>query len=697
MASPQSPNTVAYLLIAAPPADPRAPVMADALRAFGWQVWVADSPEHAAQAAPGAYACIILLTATQWNNPISSAAVLANPLRLVPVLAEPMMVPSGRWTTPPIPINGNPAEVARSIMGALRLQPTSGALTGNAGQPPMSGPLPMGPPSSMAPPQAGPPPMGPSSSMAPPQAGPPPMGPPSSMAPPQAGSPPMGPPNGSADAFLNSPSVGMSPSAPPTSDHYGSAAIAERPPARAVPGMARDGRAASPYARISELSAKIPVLAKSALATRRRSLVAGGAVLVLVILALALIVPSQLANLGRQGNQNTQPYSAAVPGPGCDHGAALWQIPVKAPAIACQNGALVVTQPAGVNTAQEVFFRGVGNTFPANYHVQVEVTVTGGTAPSVGFEVHRQLPTGGDILLVSTAGIWQIASDSQSGASSRLGLGFLAQGATDYTLSADVYGTTIAFAIAGKTVATVADAAFTTTQAIALVLIDPQATGAVSAAFSHFSYAPLTAAGAPNPTPVTGKPNSYTANVPGPGCDTGGGVWEPPALYLGKSTTLHCTPAGLVISQAQDANLLGEARFFWTGAAFPANYQVATMIDLSQLNGGCAGFLTRTNAAQSGYSFAICQNGGWWIARVDAGGQPTLLTSGLVTLTSNLVAMQATLKGPALSLTLNGAAVGSASDATYTATSEIDLIAQTPQAVSGSVTFAGFTFTPQAG
>jgi len=104
----QSSNQSNYVLIVAAPGSEVASRLAEDLRQAGISVAQADTPEVASRAAL-APTCIAVLTPTTWNHPVVIAAVTARPARLIPVLAEPMPLPQGPWTSPPLAYDQNTA------------------------------------------------------------------------------------------------------------------------------------------------------------------------------------------------------------------------------------------------------------------------------------------------------------------------------------------------------------------------------------------------------------------------------------------------------------------------------------------------------------------------------------------------------------------------------------------------------------
>ncbi len=456
------------------------------------------------------------------------------------------------------------------------------------------------------------------------------------------------------------------------------------------------GQRAAPDTTLPVLVARLP-----------RALFVVIGVLVVVALGVAIVVPRTHQQRPKTViRSNAMAYTASAPGPNCDKNGANWQIPLNPQMSAvCQGDSLALTQKGDFTTLDEVFFQGLSATFPQSYQVQVHANITAGDDfTSVGFEVHRQLPLGGQVHMVSANGAWQVDRVASNGKDdTRLALGFLPAGSKSLDLSIQVLGPVMTFAIGGKTITTVTDSTFATTSAIALVLDNPGATKPISAVFSQFAYKPLA-----TPTTVSAQSiatataqavaasqTTYTAAVPGFGCDKGAGVWAPSTLYGDTSNDLKCASNGLEIDQSATAATAGEARFFGVNGVLANNYRISANIDLSGLHYGCAGFITRTDAAQGGYSFILCANGGWSIDLITDQGTQTALADGAVgPLTAGVLA--ATVSGSNLTLSLNGAVQKTVQDTTYGTTNYISLIAQTPQNVLGTAFFSNFTFAPNA-
>lgn|GEM_PF-2094648 len=210
---------------------------------------------------------------------------------------------------------------------------------------------------------------------------------------------------------------------------------------------------------------------------------------------------------------------------------------------------------------------------------------------------------GDDALTVGVDGNWEAVrfNDTTGVADTRFSIGFI-QPAKSFTLAAEVDGPLMTFSINGQKVTTVVDTTYPDGYGIDFGISDPDAKSPPSALFSHFVYTPLpdthvtTPATVATATAQAAKDDQapYMALVPGFGCDKGAGQWKP-ASQAQDYVTTHCLPNGLAVSQGASVQFAGRVSFYWLNGNFPANYKVKTRIDVSGLNGGCAGIVIRTN------------------------------------------------------------------------------------------------------
>lgn len=268
-------------------------------------------------------------------------------------------------------------------------------------------------------------------------------------------------------------------------------------------------------------------------------------------------------------------------------------------------------------------------------------------------------------------------------------------------LGAEVDGPRITFLINDQKVTTIVDTTFPQGYAIDFGLSDSGVRSSPSALYSNFSYQPLpdtklTTQSAVATATVQANKNlhtAYTAVIPGPGCDRGPGQWQPVTKNYNYGTA-SCQSHGLAISQDATAQYDSYASFYGLDGSLPTNYKVKVQIDTSQLGNGCAGLATRTDTRAAAYSFTVCSNGYWKIQRyASSGGDGNLLAEGDVN-AQVLYTMVATSNHDVQSLSLDGVTVSTVHDATLQTTDHIELTMYAGQNAAGTALFSNFVFTP---
>ncbi len=635
---PASPRR--QVLVAAAPNDPQAIGLVKELSILGLNTTLAETVGLASLADEAAV-CIIVLHPAKWRTtPSITTAMRCNPRYMIPVLAEPMLLPNGSWATEPISIKESLVETAREletlISGYIQTVPEP------------------------------------------------------------------------ESAFVEQRST--------TGPLTGSPALFVRPP------ISRKTRS---WKNIRYL------------------------LLALVLLVgIGLLIRYAPHSLTPTSNQATttnnalldHPYTAAVPGPGCDAGGANWltgayyKAPVTPTAstattpvrgtptlqvitdnstvTTCQQNGLLVKHNAHFDVLADVFFASNGLALPRHFSTQITATVVAATGTAyfhLGVRNQGGAPTtsgpnngyGDDSLEVGVYGRWDAVryNDTTDKVDARFSTGFV-QPAKSFTLAAEVNGPLMMFLINGQKVTTVVDTTYPGSYGIDFGIGDPGAKSAPSALFSHFVYTPLpdthvtTPAIVATATAQAAKDDQtpYMAPVPGFGCDKGAGQWKP-ASQAEDYVTTHCLPNGLAVSQGSSAKYAGRVSFYWLNGNFPANYKVKARIDVSGLNAGCAGIVTRTDEQAGGYVFIVCSDGSWQILSFDSNGKGHQLAQGQVAQRSTYN-MEATSNGPIQSLSLDGAQVASVSDKTYTTTDHIELTLSLPQGSAGTAVFSNFVFMP---
>ncbi len=589
-----------------------------------------------------------MLTREQWRDPAIVAVVRARPPILIPVLSEPMPLPEGPWTEAPIEMRQPPREVARQIIEVIE---------------------------------------------------------------------DVGPPRGGGSRYR--PDESYSPSG--RSGSRGSSRMSSQPrletPSRPYDSFAMDA--------MDSDSAYMPlrpdVTGKSGAQRSGKGRISpGGIAVITTIMVLLALVGGYFgfrhlqSTGGLGGDPSTSTYSAAKPGKGCDTGHAVWIDSADSQfTFACQPDGLLISQNGDYTLFSGEGYQGGGDPLATSYHVQVDVQIQSHEPTNtVGINVHQtKTPqntlSGGQLFSVQASGFWTVTRLSADGSSGqRLADGVLAQPATKLTLAVDVRGAVMAFSANGQVVATIADATYPKTDAIALVvsnhsMLPNVVTGSnpVAALFSHFSFAPITSGIIPPTAAIATATAQTAANLntpykaaqPGPGCDTGKGQWAGPAFF-GDAATASCS-GGLHLSISRSAKTpVGRAGFFWLDGNFSPDYSVSTQATLNQLNTGSV-LLSLRVTADGRYIFSLNAQGQWTIRSADAANNYSTIDQGTAAVGASVL-IAATVKGTTLTLALNGKQVASDTDGSETDTSYIALGIVGASGQSCATTFSNFTFTP---
>ncbi len=631
------------VLVVSAPGDPRAARLSDDLQEIGWRVILADTPEMAEDYAESAF-CVVVLRARQWNAPSIGATVRARPPVLIPVLAEAMDLPRGPWTYEPIPME-SPRQVANEVAEAL-----DDAARAQR----------------------------------------------SSSRGPGASYPPRGGDSLGNSGYQREPRGPIDRSAPYSRGGAGGDAFARSMPNRA---SVRMGVPPPP-----------PPAAKKGGAGRGIGIV----VTLLVLAGLVFggvkygypYVKRHFLTTASTAPAPPVPYTASLPGPGCDTGAgkADWQ-PLTDSSLTgtCQADSYLLKQSKNFSTAAEVFYK-PQIAFPRSYQVGIKATVVGGDDNvAVGIDVHHQKAGAGQLFAAYKTGTWHaILAGNAGGTAHRLGFGFLAKPNTAYTLSVDVQGLTMTFTVNGTKVATITDGSFDNTDAVAFFLYDYGATAAASASFSQFSYTPETPpaygtgdllATATAQAGVTAK-QAYIAAVPGYGCDKGIGQWQPQFLQVAGTTSLCDTTSLKITQDPTKGGTLGAVEFFGPNGLLANDYALSVRVALNA-PAACGGFLTRISAEGTSFDrLVVCGNGLWAIKSFDKGQiKGTPMTGNVQGASSYAVSVN--VKGTAQVLSINGVQVGTLNETNNTTTYALGLATVVPSDATGTASFASFSYLAQ--
>jgi hypothetical protein len=666
---PQSSRS-SYIAVVAHPASARAERLADELDALGYETMIIDTPRRAERALD-ADACVVVLTPDGWRDPAITAVLRARPPVLIPVLGAPMDLPKARWSDEPIPMRGPARAVAEAVAdavdAAMRAARTGGARPrsgyderrGGASYPPSSRSRDDGP------------------------------------------SGPEGARSGRSRYDDERDLRGSRPR-PPYDEGRGN-----RP--RGPSGTERGPRASFPPGAAGPGLNAFGEPINAAPAAKKKGASPGKA---FGIIALVLVL---LGGLGYAGYRlrhkifppattaaGLSPYSAAVPGPGCDKGKGQWSLPQSHAyfTTTCEAGDILVQQTTNFAMPAEVYFTGTGTALPQSYDVQVTATITTGDAlTGVGLIVHGQSPAGGHVFVAYANSLWGfVVLNSNNTSSVGKRRGFLAAPTKTFTLNVKVVGPTMTFTINGKQVTNVTETSFSNSADVGF-LVDSADGKATAAQFSQFHYTPL-----PDPTLSTNDavatavavnnaiPNPYTAVLPGPGCDTGAAQWAGPSLYGETSGKLTCTASGLQLQAKPGASI--ETGYYGVKGYLPADYTVAVTLSLANQT-SCGGVATHISASGR-YLYVICGDGSYAIYGGETGGQQQTLASGPSgSLGAGPYKLAIVEKGATHTLTVNGTALPAITNNDFPATDHISLFALGTSSAAATVDFKDFAFTSQ--
>jgi hypothetical protein len=191
----------------------------------------------------------------------------------------------------------------------------------------------------------------------------------------------------------------------------------------------------------------------------------------------------------------------------------------------------------------------------------------------------------------------------------------------------------------------------------------------------------------PTPTPLN---HMYQTQSPGPRCDAGTASW----LVIPANTAITCTANGTVIDLSSVAPQSGSRSatlaFIPPEQTFANDYSLSVRVDFQGQSGTCSLLETRVTSGGE-YVSAVCASGGWFLDRLD-GSVLSTLASGVLSHPLSSATVVATARGSMQTLALNGAVVGSASDATYGTTSALSV--ELLNAAGGAALLSDFIYTP---
>lgn len=188
------------------------------------------------------------------------------------------------------------------------------------------------------------------------------------------------------------------------------------------------------------------------------------------------------------------PYTARIPGYGCDKGAGQWQ-PLadreSAGSLHCLANGMQLTSPANSKTIAEEEFYWLNGHFPQNYRVSAQIDVSAANDGCAGLATREQADSdsyGSYEFVICSDGSWTIALNTTK-------FQMLAQGTVQaqnvYTITAESKGSAQSLYINGQLIQTVKDTHLTKTDHLALEAGLYNSSQETIAIFSHFLFTPL--------------------------------------------------------------------------------------------------------------------------------------------------------------------------------------------------------------
>jgi hypothetical protein len=207
-----------------------------------------------------------------------------------------------------------------------------------------------------------------------------------------------------------------------------------------------------------------------------------------------LTLSGTVATATTQANLNMYtPYMATKPGFDCDQGAGQWKPVTKDQNYAttsCQSNGLALSQDASAPFTGYESFYGLDGNLPTNYHVQVQIDISGLGSGCAGIMTRADTRAAGYNFEVCSYGFWQLLRyDSNGGEGHKLAEGSV-NPQNSYLMVATSQGDTQSLSLDGLTITTIHDSALSTTDHIDLTMYAGQGT-AGTAIFSSFVFTPI--------------------------------------------------------------------------------------------------------------------------------------------------------------------------------------------------------------
>jgi hypothetical protein len=211
-----------------------------------------------------------------------------------------------------------------------------------------------------------------------------------------------------------------------------------------------------------------------------------------------------------------------------------------------------------------------------------------------------------------------------------------------------------------------------------------------------------------SPTIIPPLTSSYTAQIPGPGCDhgTAADMWKTGREHHQNGvdvsdsyTTFSCQSNGLLITRTGYYNVFGDAFFYNPGnQLFPPSYSVQVTAQI--IHGDSRAAVDLRVHGQSKYGgdgVVVRSNGQWLVAPFDnqTGAEEVPIASGMLAQKPRTITMAAEVHGAMITVTINGLQVATVSDPNYKTTSFIAFgVSDVGSTSNPSALFSNFAYTP---
>ncbi len=183
----------------------------------------------------------------------------------------------------------------------------------------------------------------------------------------------------------------------------------------------------------------------------------------------------------------------------------------------------------------------------------------------------------------------------------------------------------------------------------------------------------------------TGGP-TYSASVPGPGCDSGDGSWTAPD---DGSTSVACTSSYVTVTKAAAENSIAELYFNWPEHSIVNGF--TSTVTVSPQESSCGGM-----GAQDGdyhaYAIYVCDDGYWEVIGYDDKGQPTKLDHGTVSNKKQSYQVRVSYGSNTVTLSIEDAVSKTYSDSSSYVIQDVTLDVENYQNQDASAQFSDFQY-----